>query len=71
MQYVNLGGSLADGNGYRLREGNYWPGQPTIVRAPGWPVFLSLSFRAVPADGRLQASRVIAALVDSLKQWQA
>ena len=66
MQYVNLGGSLADGNGYRLEEGNYWPGQPTIVRAPGWPMVLSAPFRLMPPTCRLEASRIIAVAVDSL-----
>jgi len=66
MQYVNLGGSLADGEGYRLHEGNYWPGQPTIIRAPGWPLFLSVPFRLTPREARLRTSRFLAAALDSL-----
>jgi hypothetical protein len=58
-QYVNLGVSLAEGNGYRLMEGNCWPGKPTIVRTPGWPVILSVPYRVVPESWRWRVAQVL------------
>lgn len=64
-QYVNLAASLADGQGYRLKEGNFWPGQPTIMRAPGWPGILSLVFRVFPRDWNWQVARMTAVCLDA------
>ena len=41
-QYINLAASVSEGKGYQLSEGNFWPGKPTIIRAPGWPLLLSV-----------------------------
>ncbi len=65
-QYVNLGASLADGKGYVLFEGNLWPGQPTIIRAPGWPMTLSLAFRLFPPEWRWEVAMGLAVLLDGL-----
>ena len=63
-QYINLAGSIADGTGYQLSEGNFWPGKPTIVRAPGWPLLLSLPFKVVPREWRWKTARVMALVFD-------
>jgi len=65
-QYVNLGMSLADGKGYVLDQGNLWPGQPTIIRAPGWPVVLSLLFHVVPVEWRWPAAMGLAVALDGI-----
>lgn len=64
--YVNLGSSLADGKGYVLQEGNMWPGKPTIVRAPGWPIVLSGVFRIIPASWRWEVAAGLAIVLDGL-----
>lgn len=63
-QYINLGASLADGRGYVLMEGNFWPGQPTIIRAPGWPLMLAAAFAMVPADWRWETARSLSVILD-------
>ena len=65
-QYINLAGSIADGTGYQLEEGNFWPGKPTLVRAPGWPVLLSIPFKVVPRDWRWVTARLLAVAFDVL-----
>ena len=45
---VNLARSLADGKGFQLDQGIFWPGVPTLCRSPGWPLVVSVVLRAVP-----------------------
>jgi hypothetical protein len=63
-QYVNLGISLAKGGGYNLSEGNCWPGKPTIIRAPGWPLLLSMAYRVVPEGCRWKIAQALAVILD-------
>ena len=65
-QYVNLGTSLADGHGYRLTEGNCWPGKPTIIRTPGWPLLLSIPFQVAPESKRWSVARALTVSLDLL-----
>jgi len=65
-QYVNLGASVADGKGFVLYEGNYWPGKPTIIRAPGWPLALSFAFRVFPVEWRWEVAMGLAVLLDGI-----
>ncbi len=63
-QYVNLAASLADGRGYVLPEGNLWPGRPTIIRAPGWPLMLAGAFAVVPEAWRWETARALTVALD-------
>lgn len=48
--FLQIAGSVAAGDGYTLREG-FWPDQPTMSRAPGWPVMIAGVLSAVKAIG--------------------
>ena len=65
-QYINLAASVSEGKGYQLSEGNFWPGKPTIIRAPGWPLLLSVPFRVVPREWRWRTARLLSVGFDVL-----
>lgn len=65
-QYVNLGVSVAQGNGFQLEEGNYWHGQPAITRAPGMPLVLSLPLFLFPDLSPWSVARTVTVLFDVL-----
>jgi hypothetical protein len=60
--YINIARNLAAGKGYVLGAGQtYYPDQPTMGRAPVWPVILSVPSRLAPGLSDLALLRGTAA----------
>lgn len=60
--FLRIARSLAEGQGFRLREG-FWPESPTMSRAPAWPFAISLTLRVF---GNASPDRVMRILVLTL-----
>ena len=56
--FLSIGRSLSEGAGFVLREG-FWPEQPTMSRAPGWPFAISLALRGCKGCSPDGAMRVL------------
>ncbi len=62
--YKELAQSLAAGEGYVGRT-TYWPGEPTLVRLPGWPTLVAAVFWLAPSVHADLAMRLLALVVDA------
>lgn len=47
LQYLTIGQSLADGNGYRSPESS-WPTAPALDRMPFWPLMIAAGLKSMP-----------------------
>ncbi|MEI6169175.1 MAG: hypothetical protein WCS52_18490 [bacterium] len=63
--YLQIAQSVADGDGYRLREG-FWPDAPTMSRAPGWPFLVSVALQVMRGIAPDLLMRCLNLLLNSL-----
>ncbi len=63
--YMELGKSLASGNGYKNPVG-FWPDVPDYSRMPGWPALISIGIRMAPGIPPEAVSRFTDAVCLSL-----
>ncbi len=62
--FLGIAQNLADGNGYK-NPYNYWPNQPTMDRAPGWPVLEAVALKITPGNiASHTIARVLAVLIN-------
>jgi len=63
--FLCIAKSLAAGHGYMLTEG-FWPDVPTMSRAPGWPLVVSLALRVAPGVNPDVVMRLLACCLNAV-----
>ena len=63
--FLELARSLADGDGYRVRDG-FWPDEPSMRRLPAWPMLVASLLRAAPAVSPAAVARTTALVLNAL-----
>lgn len=62
--FWELARSMADGDGYRVRDG-FWPDAPSMSRLPGWPFLVSVALKMFGDSDPHAVMRATALLVNA------